>query len=166
MKKLMVLLAVCIFTITAAIPALGAESGQGKPGVTPPLTSPGIKQTMPIPDLIVESIKRQTVKVENASNGKWVTYQHVINIKNQGTGPAGPFKVCFEWEKGGTLWEAEPPKMIDFLGQKSTKIIYTKLKREFHNFLYFYSTFRVTVDCEKKVRESNEDNNVKELPGL
>jgi hypothetical protein len=121
-----------------------------------------IGQQKRMPDLIVPSLRFQKVQSRTDSQGNpyWI-FNVIITVRNQGSAPAGPFKVLLERNvgPGGTYTKACITCEIDVTGLAAGKSK-TLPPRQFNNANNANSLFRATADSTGSVTESSESNNM------
>ena len=114
------------------------------------------------PDLVIPSLEFKKVQEGKDSQGNtyWI-FNVIITVKNQGSGPAGPFKVLLERNigAGGAYYTACQTCVLDVAGLAAGQAI-TLPPRQFNNANNANSLFRATADNTNMVVETDETNNM------
>jgi hypothetical protein len=113
-------------------------------------------------DLIIPSVTFKKVKrlTDSQGNPYWI-FNVIITVKNQGSAPAGPFKVFLERNAGpgGSYTSACQTCTIGVMGLAAGQAK-TLPPRQFNNANSMNSIFRATADSGGVIPESNETNNM------
>jgi hypothetical protein len=156
-EKWLCVVAVGVFTMAGGTGAMGAPSARPKNFGPSNATD---ARPLVAPDLVFESLTPHLISAESMPKIPTlrVTYDVAVVVRNQGTGPAGPFKVCLDRHLG-TYVPAGAPIAVASLGPGGVSVLrstrFVDMTLGVH-----YPKFRITVDCEQVVAESNEKNNV------
>ncbi len=155
------MLAVPCLAMAAVLLVAGPAAAQDRGRVAKPEFRP--ETSVPRPDLVVEDITFQIVKRTKDAMGKPCMVFNVRPvIANLGSAASHSFRVTVQWNKGpgGAFQQACPlcQWMVDDLvpGQKKTLDA-----RQFNNCGVTNLKFRIFVDTDSQVPESNELNNAR-----
>ena len=143
--------------VLATVLAAGPAVAQDRPVRQAPVERPRAVK----PDLVVEDITFQIVKQKKDAHGKpCMIFNLRPVIANRGGATFAPFRVVVQWNKGpgGVFQQACPLCQWEVKGMAAGEKR-TLDPRQFNNCGAEGLKFRVYVDPDSQVQESNENNN-------
>jgi hypothetical protein len=146
--------------------AFGAPPSQGQPSASQPMQTQQSPTSVLRPDLTASITL--SAKPRQSESGTCYTIEPTIIVTNQGQlGVSTPFKYVIEWDYAGVPWQVQTIGTIQSLGvgQSYTAVGPFNVATISLRWCLGDSitpAYRITVDSDHSVTESNEGNNIRE----